>query len=170
MLQLKRGGGKHSDEFKCDLAEGFVGGAEVMHGGEVLNIDEVATLRVSGAVVVLGVRIWAGVLDIGSEGLISPGNPDLSVLVLFLPGALGLILGIEEGNDGGGPDLFKAEFLTVGEHSGPSAAIILTALVLVGCIFVIAARGVRLVPGHLSGLGEGSNDEGGSEDNFCNHF
>ena len=170
MLQLKRGGGKHSDEFECDLAEGIVSGAEVMHGGEVLNIDEVATLGVSGAVVILGVRIWAGVLDIGSEGLITPGNPDLSVLVLFLPGALGLILGIEEGNDGGGPDLLKAKFLTVGEHSGPLAAIILTALVLVGCIFVIAARGVRLVPGHLSGLGEGSNDEGGSEDNFWNHF
>ena len=66
--------------------------------------------------------------------------------------------------------MLKAEFLTVGEHSSPLAAIILTALVLVGCIFVIAARGVRLVPGHLSGLSEGSNDEGGSEDNFCNHF
>ena len=66
--------------------------------------------------------------------------------------------------------MLKAEFLTVGEYSSPLATVILGALVLVWCILVIAAHGVRLVPGHLGGLGEGSNYEGSSEDNFSKHF
>ena len=83
-----------------DLSVGVAGAAEVLLSGVFLNIDEEAALGVSGAVVVLGVLISACVLNKGSEGLVTLSNPDLSVLVLFLPGALGLILGIEEGNDG----------------------------------------------------------------------
>ena len=46
---------------------GVVGAADVLLGGERLNIDEEATLGVSRAVVVGSVVILAGVLDDGGE-------------------------------------------------------------------------------------------------------
>ena len=153
-----------------DLSVGLAGTAEVLLGGERLNIDQEAALGVSGAVLVLGVLICAGVFNKGSEGLVTLGNLDLLVLVLLFPSALGGVLGIEEGNDGSGLDLLKAQLLTVGELSSPLAAVILGALLLVGCFFVIAASGVRLVPGHLGSLGECSNNEGSGNEELSNHF
>ena len=149
---------------------GLTGASEVLLSGVFLNIDEEATLGVSGAVVVFGVLISASVLDIGSEGLVTLSYPNLSVLVLLFPSALRLIVGIEEGNDGGGLDLLKAQRFSVGELSSPLTAVVLGALLLVGCIFVLAASGVRLVPGHLGSLCECSNNEGSGNDELSNHF
>ena len=149
---------------------GLTGASEVLLSGVFLNIDEEATLGVFGAVVVLGVLISASVLDIGSEGLVTLSYPNLSVLVLLFPSALRLIVGIEEGNDRGGLDLLKAQRFSVGELSSPLTAVVLGALLLVGCIFVLAASGVRLVPGHLGSLCECSNNEGSGNDELSNHF
>ena len=170
MVSLNLNHAAYSDKFELNLSVGLTGAAEVLLSGVFLNIDEEATLGVSGAVVVLGVLISACVLNKGSEGLVTLSNPDLSVLVLLFPSALGLIVGIEEGNDRGGLDLLKAQRLSVGELSSPLAAVVLGALLLVGCIFVLAASGVRLVPGHLGSLCECSNDEGCGNDELSNHF
>ena len=153
-----------------DLSVGLAGAAEVILGGEILNIDEETALGISGAVIVLGVLICACVFNKGSEGLVTLGNLDLLVLVLLFPSALGGVLGIEEGNDGCGLDLLKAQLLTVCELSSPLAAVVLGALLLVVCFFVIAASGERLVPGHLGCLGKCSSNEGCGNEELSNNF
>ena len=170
MVSLNLNHAAYSDKFELNLSVGLTGASEVLLSGVFLNIDEEATLGVSGAVVVLGVLISACVLNKGSEGLVTLSNPDLSVLVLLFPSALGLIVGIEEGNDRGGLDLLKAQRLSVGELSSPLAAVVFGALLLVGSVGVIAASGVGLVPGELGGLGEGGDDEGCSEDQLGDHI
>ena len=159
-----------SDEHKVHSAVGVVGAADVLLGGERLNVDEEATLGVSRAVVVGGVVILSGVLDDGGECGTVLGDSHFPVHVESLPGGHAGVVDIVEGYDGGVLDLGEREGLTVGELASPLAAAVLGALLLVGSVGVIAASGVGLVPGELGGLGEGGDDEGCSEDQLGDHI
>ena len=96
-------------------------------------------------------------------------DSDPSVHVLLFPLSLRWVVRIVERDDVGALNFIDGEALTIGELSSPFASVVMIAFVLVGSILIIAASGVGFVPGELSSLGKGGNNEGSGNENFSEH-
>ena len=131
-----------SNKFELNLSVSVVLAAKESSGGPELDVNEVSTIGIIGAVIVLGVLVLAGVLDDSIKGNTILGDSDHPVSIVVSPVTHARMLGIKEGDDRGVLYLMSTESFTISELSSPFAAIVVTAFSLIWGAAIFATSGV----------------------------